>query len=229
MPYLLIFSGLKPLPLNSLNPIKVTVPRDPFRENFDSGTDGPVVLNLCDVLWVIPLFTAMEQFIPELPTIEANTGAPWLWQVRLFQDDCVVILREIRGLRLQGGRYPSRNEHLSTCACDASLLVDMIETWDLGWQVPYVVLRIAARGLYAHPDVLDLVVQGVRVQSYVTEVLHYVNQRGYALGLLEAEVCGRYEPPWDREEPHPLVALQAMTEEVDAMARVLVERLMDEV
>jgi hypothetical protein len=96
------------------------------------------------------------------------------------------------------------------------------------WQVPYIVLRIAARGLYAHPDVLDLIVQGVRIQSYVTEVLHFVNQRGYALGLLEAGVCGRYEAPWDRDEPHPLIALQAMTEEIDNMARAVVERLMDE-
>ncbi len=50
----------------------------------------------------------------------------------------------------------------------------------------------------------------------------------YALGLLEAGVCGRYEAPWDRDEPHPLIALQAMTEEVDNMARAVVERLMDE-
>jgi hypothetical protein len=49
------------------------------------------------------------------------------------------------------------------------------------------------------------------------------------LGLLEREVCGPYEAPWDREEPHPLVVLHAMTEELDAMARVVVEQLMDEV
>jgi hypothetical protein len=175
-----------------------------------------------------PFVTAMEQFIPELPAVEANQGAPWLWQVRQFQDDCIIVLWEIRGLRLQGGRYPTRNEHLSTSACDAGLLVDMVDTWDLGWQVPYIVLRIAARGLYAHPGVLDLVVQGVRIQSYVTEVLHFVNQRGYPLGLLEAGICGRYEAPWDRDEPHPLLALQAMTEEIDNMARAVVERLMDE-
>ncbi len=55
-----------------------------------------------------PLFvTAMEEFIPELPQVEARSGAPWLWQVRRFQDDCVVVLREIRGQRLQGGRYPN--------------------------------------------------------------------------------------------------------------------------
>ncbi len=34
IPHLLIFSGVKPLPLNSLSPVKVTVPRDPFCENF---------------------------------------------------------------------------------------------------------------------------------------------------------------------------------------------------
>jgi hypothetical protein len=83
-----------------------------------------------------PFVAAMEQFIPELPAVEANTGAPWLWQVRQFQDDCIIVLREIQGLRLQGGRYPTRNEHLSTSACDAGLLVDMVDTWDLGWQVP---------------------------------------------------------------------------------------------
>jgi hypothetical protein len=48
----------------------------------------------------------MEQFIPELPMIQATEGAPWLWMVRRFQDDAVVILREIRGQRLQGGGTP---------------------------------------------------------------------------------------------------------------------------
>jgi len=170
----------------------------------------------------------MEQFIPELQMVEDSTGAPWLWQVRKFQDDCVVVLREIRGQRLQGGRYPTRQERLSASACDAGILVEIADNWDHGWQIPYIVLRIAARGLYAHPDVLDMVVQGVRIHSYVEEILHFVNRRGYALGLLDAEICGRYEAPWDREEPHPLIALQAMTEELDDMARVIVERLMDE-
>jgi hypothetical protein len=49
------------------------------------------------------------------------------------------------------------------------------------------VMRIAARGLYAHPDVPDMVVQGVRIASHVEEVLQFVTRRGYALGLLEAE------------------------------------------
>ena len=170
----------------------------------------------------------MEQFIPELPMVQATEGAPWLWMVRRFQDDVVVILREIRGQRLQGGRYPSRQEHLSSSACDAGILVEIVETWDSGWQLPYVVLRIAARGLYAHPDVQDLVVHGIRVSSYVEEILQFVTRRGYALGLLEAEICGRYEAPWVGEEPHPLLALQAMTEELDGMARSIVEGLMDE-
>ncbi len=90
-------------------------------------------------------------------------------------------------------------------------------------------MRIAARGLYSHPDVQDLVVQGERVISHVDEILQFVNRRGYALGLLEREICGPYEAPWDREEPHPLVELHAMTDELDAMARVVVEQLMDEV
>ncbi len=187
------------------------------------------MLASCEILWVTPSFAVMEQFIPELAAVEASTGAPWLWQVRQFQDDCVTILREIRGLRLQGGRYPTRQEHISTSACDEGILVDMVDNWDHGWQVPYVVMRIAARGLYAHPDVLAMTVQNVRIHSYVIEILHFVKQRGYALGLLEAEICGRYEAPWDRDEPHPLLALQAMTEELDSMARVVVERLMDEV
>ncbi len=76
----------------------------------------------------------MEQFIPELPVpaVEASSGAPWLWQVRRFQDDCLVILREIRGLRLQSGRYPTRQEHLSTSAYDAAILVEIADNWDCG-------------------------------------------------------------------------------------------------
>jgi hypothetical protein len=154
----------------------------------------------------------MDQFIPELPQIEASNRGPWLWQVRRFQDDAVVILREIRGQRLQSGRYPTRQEHLCSSTCDAGILVEIIENWDCGWQVPYVVLRIAARGLYFHPDVRDLAVQGVRVANYVDEVLEFVIRRGYALGLLEAEMCGRYEAPWEGDEPHPLIALHEMTE-----------------
>jgi hypothetical protein len=145
-----------------------------------------------------------------------------------FQDDAVVILREIRGQRLQGGRYPTRQEHLSS-SCDTGILVEIVENWDCGWQIPYMVLCIAARGLYSHPDVQDLVVQGIRVASYVEEILQIVNRRGYALGLLEAEVCGRYEPPWVGEELNPLLEWQAMTEELDVMARAIDEGLMDEV
>jgi hypothetical protein len=48
----------------------------------------------------------MEQYIPELQQVEENTGAPWLWMVKQFQDDAVCVLREIRGLRLQGGEIP---------------------------------------------------------------------------------------------------------------------------
>jgi hypothetical protein len=176
-----------------------------------------------------PFVTAMERYIPELQQVEESTGAPWLWQVRQFQDDAVCVLREIRGLRLQGGRYPSRQEHLSTSSGDAGILVEIISNWDAGWQVAYVVMRIAARGLYAHPDVQEMVVQGERIISHVDEILQFVNRRGYALGLLEREICGCYEAPWDREEPHPLRELEAMTDELDAMARVVVEQLMDEV
>jgi hypothetical protein len=165
----------------------------------------------------------MERYIPELQQVEESTGAPWLWMVRQFQDDAVFVLREVRGLRLQGGRYPSRHEHLSTS------LVDIVSNWDAGWQVAYVVMRIAARGLYSHPDIQEMVVQGERIISHVDEILQFVNRRGYALGLLEREVCGCYEAPWDREELHPLRELEAMTDELDAMARVVVEQLMDEV
>ncbi len=127
----------------------------------------------------------MEQFIPELPAVEASSGAPWLWQVRRFQDDCLVILRKIRGLRLQSGRYPTRQEHLSASACDAAILVEIADNWDCGWQIPYVVMRIAARGLYAHPDIPDLVVQGVRIASHVEEILQFVSRRAMPSGCLK--------------------------------------------
>jgi hypothetical protein len=91
-------------------------------------------------------------------------------------------------MSLQGGRYPSRQEHLSTSSCDTGILVEIVENWDCGWQVPYEVMRIAARGLYSHPDVQDLMGKGVPVASYAEEILQFVNRRGYALGLLEAEV-----------------------------------------
>jgi hypothetical protein len=60
----------------------------------------------------------------------------------------------------------------------------------------------------------------------VEEILQFVNRRGYALALLEAELCGRYNAPWEGDKPHPLIELHAMTEELDSMARVM--DLMDE-
>ncbi len=49
-------------------------------------------------------------------------------------------------------------------------------------------MRIAARGLYAHPDMQEMVVQGERIASHVDEILQFVNRRGYALGLLERDL-----------------------------------------
>jgi hypothetical protein len=163
-----------------------------------SWTHTPVISEA-----VLSLSRRYEQFIPELPQVKASSGAPWLWLIRRFQDNCVVVLREIRGQRLQGGRNPNRQEHLAASSCDAGILVEIVENWTHGWQIPYIVMRIATRGLYAHPDVLDLVVQGVRVHSYVEEILHFVNRRGCALSLLDAKICGRYENPWEGDEPHP--------------------------
>ncbi len=60
------------------------------------------------------------------------------------------------------------------------------------------------------------------------EVLDFVNRRGYALGLLEAEMCGRYEAPWEGDEPHPLIALHELTEELDNMAMAVLMEVLDE-
>jgi hypothetical protein len=171
---------------------------------------------------------AMADHIPELPALEANNGGPWPWLVRRFLDDCAQVLREIRGLRLQSGRYPTRNEHISSCSCDASHLRELIQGWEAPWQFAYVVMRIAALGLYVHPDIETLEVLGVRVAEAVEEVQLLVSQRGYALGLLERALCGYYEAPWVGEEPHPLIALQTLTGEIDDMARAVLEDLMDE-
>jgi hypothetical protein len=55
IPHLLIFSGLKPLPLNFLSLNKVTVPRDPFVKTFESGTSELIVPALCEILCVVSL------------------------------------------------------------------------------------------------------------------------------------------------------------------------------
>jgi hypothetical protein len=170
----------------------------------------------------------MDAFIPELADIQANNGGPWIWQLRRFEDDCLAVLREVRGLRLQSGRYPTRAEHIGTCCCDASSLLEIIQGWEQCWQVAYVVIRVAALGLYTHTDVETLHVKGVPVADYVAEVQHLVSSRGYAQGLLEAALCGRYEAPWDRVEPNPLIALQQMTSEVDDMARAILMDTLDE-
>ncbi len=174
------------------------------------------------------LLAVMDQFIPELPQIEVSNGGPWLWQARRFQDNAAVILCEIRGQRLQSGRYPTRQEHLSTSTCDAGILVEIIKNWDCGWQVPYVVLRISAHGLYSHPDMRDLAVEGVRVASYVDEVLEFVNGVCTPWASSKAEMCGRNEALWEGDEPHPLIALHEMTEELDNMARAVFMEVLDE-
>jgi hypothetical protein len=170
----------------------------------------------------------MENFISELPAIERSVGAPWLWQVRAFEDDCVAILREIRGLRLQSGRYPTRQEHQATCCCDSSILQELIQSWDQDWQVSYIVIRIAACGLYTHPDTADLTVRGVPVAGQVEEVLQLVARRGYADGVRDAAMHGRFEAPWVGEVVNPLQALQEMTGELDEMARTIMRECMDE-
>jgi hypothetical protein len=179
------------------------------------------------VPYVYPI-AAMADYIPELPAIQSNNGGPWLWQVCNFEEDCLTVLREIRGLRLQSGRYPTPQEHIAACSCDASALLEIVEKWGAHWQVPYAVMRLAARGLYVHPDVEHLTVMGVPVADFLAEVQHLVSQRGYALGLLDAALCGRYEAPWDRVDPHPLSALQALSDEVDAMAKAILGEILDE-
>jgi hypothetical protein len=34
-------------------------------------------------------------------------------------------------------------------------------------------------------------------------------------------MCGRYEASWEGDEPHPLIALHDVTEELDNMARAV--------
>jgi hypothetical protein len=176
-----------------------------------------------------PFFYSYGAVYPRAATGGGEHGRPLVVDGEAVPGRRSVCPPRDQGLASAGGRYPSRHEHLSTSSCDASLLVDIVSGWDAGWQVAYVVMRIAARGLYSHPDVQNMIVQGERIISHVDEILQFVNRWGYALGLLEREVCGPYEAPWDREEPHPLVELHAMTEELDAMARVVVEQLMDKV
>jgi hypothetical protein len=89
-------------------------------------------------------------------------------------------------------------------------------------------MRITALGLYVHPDIEHHEVLDLPVADAVAEIQQLICQRGYALGLLERTLCGSYEAPWIGEEPHPLNALQVLTEEVDGMAKAVLEDIMDE-
>ena len=227
MPYLLIFSGLKPLPLNSLNPFKVTVPRDPFRENFDSGTDGPFVLNFCDILWVIPLFAAMEAVLNQLAGLDEQVGAPWPHQQRDLLQWSIQILEMTRHQRLQSEAYPSEQQFVNDCCADASAFLEMLEGWGCDWRVAYAAVRLAAAGLYAHPDLGQVKVAGVPVKKLVKEVLDFVAWRGLAFGQLEAAERGTYEN-WEEEGEHPAQTLLYCRPEVNQLSRTIIAEYFEE-
>jgi hypothetical protein len=226
MPYLLIFSGLKPLPLNSLNPFKVTVPRDPFRENFDSGTDGPFVLNFCDISWVTPLFAAMEAALHRLAPLDHQQGAPWPHQMRQFLQEAIQILEETRVKRLDSEHYPTVQQFTNDCCADASAFLEMVEGWSCDWRVAFGAVHLAVAGLYAHPDLGAVRVAGVPVRGLVREILLFLAERGIAYGKLDAALSGTYEN-WEEGE-HPSKALLFARPSINQLCRTILKAFFEE-
>jgi hypothetical protein len=149
MPHLLILSGLKPLSLNFLSPVKVTVPRDPFVKTFDSSTGGFIVFNFCEILQAIPLFTAMEAALCRLAPLDQQLGAPWPHQMRQFLQEAIQILEETRVKRLDSEHYPSVQQFTNDCCTDASAFLEMVEGWSCDWRVAFGAVHLAVAGLYA--------------------------------------------------------------------------------
>jgi hypothetical protein len=195
-------------------------------KTFESGIDGLIVLTLCEILWVTPLFTAMEAALCRLTPLDQQMGAPWPHQMRQFLQEAIQILEETRVKRLDSEHYPSVQQFTNDCCADASAFLEMVEGWSCDWRVAFGAVHLAVAGLYAHPDLGAVKIAGVPVRGLVQEILLFIAERGVAYSKLDKVLSGVYES-WD-EGDHPAKALLQARPSVNQLCRTILKAFFEE-
>jgi hypothetical protein len=183
-------------------------------------------LNFCDILRVIPLFTVMDAALHALLGLNEQVGAPWPHQQRELLQMCIQILDETRVQQLQSEAYPSPQQFRSDCCADAAALLELMMEWSCDWRVVYGAVKMAAAGLYIHPDLKQVEVAGVPVKGMVDAIRDYISKRGFALGRLDAAEQGVYED-WGETE-HPMRELLLDRPEINLMCRRILREFFEE-
>ncbi len=73
--------------------------------------------------------------------------------------------------------------------------------WSCDWRVVYGAIRMAAAGLFLHPDLKQVEVADVPIKNMVDGIREFISKRGYALSRLDAVENGVFED-WGVTE-HP--------------------------
>jgi hypothetical protein len=170
--------------------------------------------------------SVMEAALHSLSGLDEQIGAPWPHQQRDFLQWCVQLLELVRDHRLQSEYYPAQQQFINDCCADASALLEMMEGWGCDWRVAYGAIRLAAAGMFVHPDLGDVRVAGVPVKALVEEVLSFISKRGLALGKLEAAEYGTWED-WG-ETAHPATALLLARPDINQLARAILSEFFEE-
>jgi len=173
-----------------------------------------------------PLFTVMEAALHALLGLNEQVGAPWPHQQRDLLQMCIQILEETRVQRLQSEAYPTPQQFRSDCCADAAALLELMMEWTCDWRVVYGAIKMAAAGLYIHPDLKQVEVAGVPVKGMVDAIRDFISKRGFALGRLDAAEQGVYED-WGETE-HPMRELLLDRPEINLMCRRILRDFFEE-
>ena len=141
--------------------------------------------------------------------------------------DALLFLQEIRTMRLLSGHYPARTQYLEDCCLDATELVDLLARFNVSWRVELVVLRVAAWGLYDHPDTLQTVVDDADILPILGSLKTLLQRRGYSLGCLERHQHGVTEDWGSCEAEQPLRIVRAADQDADVMAATLLREFFE--
>jgi hypothetical protein len=77
----------------------------------------------------------------------------------------------------------------------------MMQEWSCDWRVVFAAVRLAAAGLYLHPDLMQVEVADVPVRQMVDDVQTLLSKRGYALERFDAAESSVFEDWGMAEQP----------------------------
>jgi hypothetical protein len=133
----------------------------------------------------------MDAALHSLLGLNEQVKAPWPHQQRELLQWCIQILEETRDQRLQSESYPSPQQFRSDCCADAAALLELMMEWSCDWRVVYGAVRMAAAGLYVHPDLKQVEVAGVPVKGMVDAIKRFYLETGICPGSTGCRGAGR--------------------------------------